>query len=118
MVLVVDDEAVVRRALVHALQALSYDVLEAGDGQEALLELAKRRSEISLVILDLSMPRMNGREALAKIHQRWPDLRVLMVTGSPPSDVEDLVANGTPVLHKPYGLQELKRAIVGDTGGA
>ncbi|GIW27302.1 MAG: DNA-binding response regulator [Meiothermus sp.] len=75
-ILVVDDEAVVRRTLRALLERAGYVVLEATHGLEALDLLDKA----DLIVLDWNMPRMNGLELLRHIREERPDLPVLMLT--------------------------------------
>lgn len=79
-VLVADDHAIVRKGI-RALLATEPDmevVGEAADGQEAIVGSEKMRSDV--VVMDLSMPSMNGVEAIRRIAARQPDVRVLVLT--------------------------------------
>ena len=115
-VLVVDDEPLVRIAIVRMLEALGCEALEASNASEALLLLAKRRRDVTLVLLDLTSPRSGLRETLPILRERWPDLKVILTTGSSLADDPELeaLATGTKVLQKPYGLGDLKRVLFGE----
>ena len=76
-ILIVDDDPVVRRLLRHTLEKAGYQVLEAGDGREAL-ELVD--DEVSVVLLDLQMPIMNGQTCQQRLHQDYPSVQVIIVT--------------------------------------
>jgi two-component system cell cycle sensor histidine kinase/response regulator CckA len=114
-VLVVDDEAVVRRAVVQMVRALGFDAVEAEDGESAVLQLVKHTEKITLVLLDVAMPGMGGLEALEPLRARAPRARIILTTGGRDVDLAGGAAGGAPVevLHKPYGLVDLRRAIFG-----
>ena len=79
MILVVDDDALVRTTISRALIELGYAVQEAADGPRALE--AVRDERISLVILDYVMPGMDGAEVAREIAQIDPDLPIIFSTG-------------------------------------
>lgn len=106
LILVVDDEMGVRSVTAGFLRRAGYDVLEASSGAEALT-MVENRPEISLVVMDVMMPGMNGDEAARRIQVLRPDLRVLFVTGY--TDL-GLLPAGVTVLHKPY----TRDALLGD----
>ncbi len=80
-VLLVEDEENVRRLLNHVLQKRGYQVLEASDGMEALRIFEERAEEIHLVITDMVMPRMNGRELGERLLQVRADTRIIYMSG-------------------------------------
>lgn len=80
-ILLVDDEALVRRIGRTLLSKLGYEIIEAADGLEAVEVCRSRAGEIDLVLLDLTMPRMTGKETFARIHEMCPDLPVLICSG-------------------------------------
>lgn len=80
-ILLVDDEALVRRIGRTLLSKLGYEVLEAADGLEALEICRKRGDSISLVLLDLTMPNLSGKETFAGLREMFPDLPVLICSG-------------------------------------
>jgi signal transduction histidine kinase/CheY-like chemotaxis protein/HAMP domain-containing protein len=80
-ILLVDDEFLVRRIGRTLLSKLGYEIIEAQDGLEAL-EICRTRGEsISLVLLDLTMPNLTGKETFARIREALPDLPVLICSG-------------------------------------
>lgn len=109
-VLLVDDEPIVRDMGSHMLQRLGYEVILAGDGAEAVDIYTRRRSEIDVVLLDLMMPKMNGRDALEVMHAIDPQVRVVLASGfSPDEDILQLLQDA-PVrgfLRKPFSAVEL-----------
>jgi len=103
-ILVVEDDTDVRASTVRALRRAGYDVLEAGDGDEALALLAARATPVDLVVSDIVMPRMGGAAFVQALGERWPGVRVLFVSGYPGDspDVRAVEALAIPVLEKPY----------------
>ena len=82
-VLIVDDEPLFRLGVAAALaddQRLEFIVSEAGDGEAGLARIAAE--EPALVLLDLNMPRLDGHRVLRQVKERWPQIRVIVVTGS------------------------------------
>jgi signal transduction histidine kinase len=106
-VLVVDDEPLVRSTLARSLRRAGSEVLEAGNGAEALEVLGCQR-DVDAVLLDVDMPMMDGREALRRILARGGAPPVLMVTGDPGGRVFD---GAVAVLDKPLGQRALTDAI-------
>jgi two-component system, cell cycle sensor histidine kinase and response regulator CckA len=80
-ILLVDDEALVRRIGRTLLSRLGYEILEAADGLEALEICRKQGESISLVLLDLTMPNLSGKETFAGLREMRPDLPVLICSG-------------------------------------
>jgi DNA-binding NarL/FixJ family response regulator len=82
-VLIVDDEPLFRLGVASALaddERLEFVISEAGDGEAGLARIASEEPEI--VLLDLHMPRLNGHAVLRRVKQRWPEIRVIVLTGS------------------------------------
>jgi CheY-like chemotaxis protein len=98
--LLVEDDPMVRSLAVEALKLKGYRVLDAGDGREAL-RLAQGAGDIGLLITDVVMPRMTGRELADKLRMTAPLLRVLFMSGYPGSLGEQLGRN-VDLLEKPF----------------
>ena len=79
-VLVIEDEAVVRRLIVEVLAELGYQALEAPDGPSGL-EMLMARPSLDLLITDVGLPGMNGRQVAQAARRRQPELKVLLMTG-------------------------------------
>ena len=111
-VLVVDDEPPVREISREALESVGYLVSEAAHGQEAL-DLYRRALRVGqpfdLVILDLGMPVMDGRECLRRIREIDPQARILVTTGYTRADQElgELARATAGILEKPFDLTTL-----------
>jgi two-component system cell cycle sensor histidine kinase/response regulator CckA len=97
-VLVVDDEEVMRLLLTRTMESEHYRVYTAADGVEALALLAKG-IEVDLVITDVSMPRMDGRELALELAKRDPHIPVVLISGVYLGGKTPLPG---PVLPKPF----------------
>ncbi|GAB4243354.1 MAG: hypothetical protein Kow00129_02440 [Thermoleophilia bacterium] len=84
--LIVEDEPAVRRLAARTLRGYGYEVFEAGDGAEGL-DIFAGRPEISLLITDVVMPKMNGPELAREVRLRRPDLPVLYISGYAEQDI-------------------------------
>jgi YesN/AraC family two-component response regulator len=116
-ILVVDDEEMMRELLEDVLQLAGYSVETAEDGQAALIRV--KESTPLLVISDIKMPRMNGFELLKSVKERFPDMRVIMMTGySDDFTVKDaLRLNADEYIIKPFNTQDITsvvKSILGD----
>jgi CheY-like chemotaxis protein len=111
--LVVDDEVALRGMLVRVLEELGLDVIEAGDGREAL-GLVEGASPPDLLVVDLSMPHMRGDELLREVAARRPAVRAVLMSGHGEREIRarlgDL-AERASLLPKPFGIDELVSAI-------
>jgi urea ABC transporter urea binding protein len=113
LVLLVEDDRLVRRPVAGALTQLGFTVLQAQDGVEALELFRERSSEIRCVILDLTMPRMGGWETLQALRALMPGLPVILTSGY---DEARALAGEHPekpqvFLGKPYEFAQLREAI-------
>lgn len=109
VILLVDDEASIRQTTAGLLRRLGYTVHCGGSGSEALGLLAAFGSAVDLVILDISMPGMDGKEVLKQIRQSGLTVPVLMATGHSATSeferVRALGANG--IVQKPFAIKDL-----------
>jgi two-component system, OmpR family, KDP operon response regulator KdpE len=105
-VLIVDDEAPIRRALQIALTGHGYEVELAADGTDALVQIASRTPDA--VILDLVLPRVDGLTALSDLRQ-WSDVPVIVLSarGQERDKVTALDLGADDYLTKPFGVDEL-----------
>ena len=108
-VLLVDDEAHVRDSLAEVLRLVGLRVLTANDGREGVAAYLKNRDEIDLVLLDLSMPVMDGHEALARIREVDAELRVILLSGYSKTEIDDSVFTSqcTIFVQKPFSPRKL-----------
>ena len=111
-ILLVEDEQLVRALSAEALGGLGYRVLQAADGAMALT-LLQDDAAIDLLLTDIAMPGMNGRQLAAAARQLRPGLKVLFVTGyaHDASGEGGLAGPGMALLGKPFGLAALARKV-------
>ena len=112
-VLLVDDEAVVRRTCHRMLTRMGYEVLDAPDGAAAIHLYRQHWRSISVVLLDMFMPKMNGSTTFQKLRQVNPDARVILSSGYPEDDTVNSLLGDPSVafMRKPYGLKELMDTV-------
>jgi len=112
-VLVVEDEESIRRLAIEILGQYGYAVLSAGDGEEALRFAAVHEGEISLLLADVVMPRMGGRELFERLRQLRPDIKVLYVSGYTDDAIvhQGMLDPGIAFLQKPYAPISLARKV-------
>jgi CheY-like chemotaxis protein len=110
-VLIVDDEDELRAILTEQLHAHGITTLEARNGLECLLHVKHERPDV--IVLDLTMPRLGGIEALKRIHKFDPRIRVIILTASAnPADHDAARAAGAHTVYtKPYDLDQLAHVI-------
>ena len=112
VVLVVEDEPLVRQFSVDALTALGYQVLEA-DGAPAALRLLDTHPNIALLFTDVVMPDVNGAKLAEEARRRRPDLPVLFTTGYTRNAVvhNGVLDNGVELIGKPFTVEELATRV-------
>lgn len=111
VVLVVEDEAVVRSLIVEVLGELGYQTLEAGNAQEAMPFL-ENPQRIDLMISDVGLPGMNGRQLADLAQANRPELKVLLATGyAEGSNVEGYLAANMEIITKPFAIDALANKI-------
>jgi two-component system cell cycle sensor histidine kinase/response regulator CckA len=121
-VLVVEDDQATRQAVRDTLESLDYRVLEAADGNEALVVYEQHDRDIALVLSDLVMPGMGGGPLLQNLRQRDPNLKVILMTGYPLEESgQELLTQGIVAwLAKPFTAgavgDAVHRALVGEDG--
>ena len=113
IVLFVDDEETVRSVGKRLLKRMGFEVLLANDGQEAVEVFARYGQTIGLVILDMTMPRMDGKEALEHIKKIRSDVKIVLSTGYSERDVAaNFQGRGFDAfIQKPYNYRELKDVV-------
>jgi PAS domain S-box-containing protein len=113
LLMIVDDEASVRRFARAALERLGYEVLEAEDGKRAVELFRLHEERVALVILDMTMPEMSGEDAFREMRRLRPSVRVLLSSGYNEQEVTSRFADKglAGFLQKPYRVAELQRAV-------
>jgi PAS domain S-box-containing protein len=117
-VLLVDDEPAILETVAIMLERIGFQVLTARDGAEGLECFQAHAEDIGLVILDLTMPRMDGREAFLAIRRQRNDLPVILTSGyDAQQTLRQLQGPGAPTfLQKPYNLSMLRTTIEATLG--
>jgi PAS domain S-box-containing protein len=112
-ILLVEDQAAVRRFVSTALRAQGYTVLEAGDPDEALCIIKDKVSAIHLLFTDVVMPRMSGTSLAARFLQVLPRAKVLYMSGYTGDAITDhlVIGPGVHFIQKPFTLEELVRKV-------
>lgn len=112
-ILLVDDDEYLLMATGAIIERMGYTLLTARDGVEAVDVFRQHRAEIRCVITDLTMPRMDGWETLAALHELDPALPVIMASGYDKAQVMSGAHPHRPhaFLGKPYGLQALRETL-------
>jgi two-component system, cell cycle sensor histidine kinase and response regulator CckA len=117
VVLVVDDEELFRDMVQRTLHREGFTVLTAADGCEAVAIFRHRSREIGCVLLDLTMPVMDGMETIRELRRIRADVPVILTSGSPDADLAQLPGDVGPTdfLQKPFrsaALVEKLRAVL------
>jgi CheY-like chemotaxis protein len=107
-ILVVDDDFASRTLLRLLFEDDGYEVAVAENGLQALAAIAARCPDV--VVSDVDMPVMDGSALLARLHSEMPRLPVILVSGSPPEEVERLT-DAHAFLPKPFDIAALERAV-------
>jgi len=112
-VLVIDDEAGIRRFARILLEETGFDVELAADGDQALELLAGGSESPDLILLDLTMPRRSGIEVLAEVRRTNAELPVVLMSGLPESDVAEVLESDprTRFLQKPFSGETLEQVV-------
>ena len=118
LILLVEDEEMLRELGVTMLEAEGYRVITAKDGQEAVEQFDAHRDEIGLVVCDLGLPKLGGREAFLKMKKSRPGVRAIVASGylEPGLRSEILQAGVLDTIQKPYDFRDLTekiRALIG-----
>jgi len=120
-ILLAEDDVEVRELAQAILERAGYAVLTAADGEEALHVFRRRASEIDLVILDVVMPRLGGREAWERMRELEPGVPALFASGYSENAVHTnfVLDAGLSLIRKPFARDQLLRAVrlVLDGGG-
>ncbi len=112
-IMIVDDEELISGMLAEHLEGLGATILQATNGEEALRVLADNLGAIELVILDINMPVMDGKEAFIRMKKLKPDLRVLIASGYAMDKAsEEMLRTGADgFIQKPYRLESIFERI-------
>jgi CheY-like chemotaxis protein len=112
-ILLAEDEPSLRTLAHRVLEGLGYTVLEAQDGPSALTLAGRHPGSIDLLVTDVVMPGMSGRELAQRLHELYPEIRVLFMSGYS----DEAIANngfldpGATWMQKPFGANDLARRV-------
>ncbi len=107
LILVVEDDAAIRQGVVDALDFDGYETMEAATGKAAFSALDT--PQISLVLLDLTLPGADGLDILDEVHRRYPNLPVIIITarGAEHERIKGLKKGADDYIPKPFSVREL-----------
>jgi len=106
-VLVVEDVALIRMTMVGMVEQLGFQAAEAGDARDALTLLGQDTA-VGILLTDLGLPGMSGRELVTEALKLKPGLKVIIASGyTKPADLPD----GVTCLAKPFDLQQLRKTL-------
>lgn len=114
LILVVDDEAAIRNIAAQTLQTFGYRVLTAADGAQAVAICAQHREHLRVMLVDMSMPIMDGNAAIHAVRTLAPNVKAIAASGLDPSSRETSTAQrviADATLNKPYSADELLQAV-------
>jgi signal transduction histidine kinase len=116
VILVVDDEEVMRRTASNILKKLGYTVITANDGEEAIEIFREKSNQIILALLDYSMPKISGRDTYLAMKEINPNIKAVLVSGFDDDRINETLTVGiNGFIKKPYSMvglaQEVKQAI-------
>ena len=108
-ILLVDDEETVRTVSKQMLEQRGFDILLACDGREALEVFRSHMDKVDVVLMDLTMPHMNGEETFRELRQLKPDVRVVLMSGYNEQDVTGRFSGKglAGFIQKPFGQRDL-----------
>jgi CheY-like chemotaxis protein len=109
-VLVVEDETLVRMLVVQMLEDAGHTVVECAEGRAAL-EALQSDMAIDIMVTDVGLPGVSGRQLAEQAQTRRPDLKILFMTGYADDAIDGLVAEGSELIAKPFALEELAAKI-------
>lgn len=115
LILLVEDEEMVRTMARKILEHCGFSVLVAADGIEALDVFRQRQHQIDCVLLDLRMPRMNGEETLVAMQAVKPDVKVVLASGDCDAGLAGRL-NATEFVRKPYSIATINAALTNAIG--
>lgn len=111
MVLVAEDETLVRMVTVEALEDAGFQVYEARDGQEALTILEVRGHAIRALVSDITMPNLNGLDLARIVDARWPHVGIVVVSAYPPQGIHAAIPSGARFIPKPCREKQIVGAV-------
>ncbi len=112
-ILLADDNSEVRAGAKAMLEEFGYKIIEATDGEDAIVKFKRYKDRIKLVILDVIMPKKNGKEAYKEIRRISPDIKVIFTSGYTADIIQQkgILSEGSGFVHKPITPQVLLNKV-------
>lgn len=112
-VLVAEDDEILRKLSRTVLTEFGYTVIEAVDGEDAVNKFMENKDKIQILLFDLIMPKMNGKDAFDEIRKITPDMKVIFASGYAPDIARQkmLLEDSAHILFKPMSPHELLRTL-------
>ncbi|MCX7010499.1 MAG: response regulator, partial [Kiritimatiellaeota bacterium] len=112
-ILVAEDDASLSELARHTLERVGYTVLAAADGVEALAVFAKQAERVQLLLLDVVMPELGGREVFDRIHAQYPHIPALFASGYSENAIHTnfVLQESMQLIRKPYDGNDLLRRV-------
>lgn len=111
VVLIVEDEPMIRMLAVDMLDVLGWSALEAGLAADAVRMAADKNERFRVAMVDLGLPDRSGEEVVAELRRHRPGLPVIITTGRDEHDMDEDLRSGVVFLGKPYQLSDLEAAL-------
>lgn len=113
-IFVVDDEPAVRGVMMIVLRKYGYEILSAADGEEAVNLFPSKQTEIDLVMLDLTMPKLSGRDTFRRLREMRPDIPIVISSGYPVElepFTKEVGSAPNGFVQKPFEVSDLARTV-------
>ena len=112
-ILIAEDEGILRKMLKEILQNCGYDVFDADDGERALRVFHENSDRIHLLILDVMMPKMNGKEVYIEIKKVNPDIKTIFISGYSSNIIDTMITCEKKLIFiaKPFIIDEFLAKI-------
>ncbi|MGH7538284.1 MAG: response regulator [Gemmatimonadales bacterium] len=109
-ILVIDDDASIRRSVRRMLERTGHQIVEAADGEAGIREL--RRQPVQLVLTDIYMPGEDGFATMRRLRREWPGIKIITMSGGSRAGPADLSASAAAMgaagtLNKPFSMEDL-----------
>ena len=108
--LVVEDDVLVRMAIVDMLEMAGHDAEEASDGETALSRLEANGRLFDILISDVALPGLSGEDLAVRVHERWPSVRIVLVSGRDRVNLPEHL-DSVLFLPKPFQFEDLLKVV-------
>ena len=108
--LVVEDDVLVRMAIVDMLEMAGHDAEEASDGESALKRLEANGRMFDIMISDVALPGLSGEDLAVRVSERWPSVRIVLVSGRDRVNLPEHL-DSVLFLPKPFQFEDLLRVV-------